>query len=50
LARLELRIGLNAWCDRVTSFRLSDSYHWTAPPTGMIHGPKTLELVITGAT
>jgi cytochrome P450 len=44
LARLELRLGLNAWCDHVETFRLGDGYHWDSPSTGMIHGPETLRL------
>lgn len=44
LARLELRLGLNAWCDHVESFALGTSYSWDFPKTGMIHGPETLRL------
>jgi cytochrome P450 len=48
LARLELRLALNAWCDRVETFTLADGYTWDAPATGMIHGPRTLRLCLTG--
>jgi cytochrome P450 len=44
LARLELRLGLNAWCDHVESFSLGEGYDWDSPKTGMIHGPETLRL------
>jgi hypothetical protein len=50
LARLELRLALNAWCDRVETFALADGYTWDAPATGMMHGPKTLRLRVTGTT
>jgi cytochrome P450 len=44
LARLELRLALNAWCDRFDSFSLGKGYRWASPTTGMIHGPETLRL------
>jgi cytochrome P450 len=44
LARLELRLGLNAWCDHVESFTLGEGYRWDSPKTGMIHGPESLRL------
>jgi cytochrome P450 len=47
LARLELRLGLNAWCDHVESFALGTGYSWDFPKTGMIHGPETLRLRLT---
>ena len=47
LARLELRLALNAWCNRVESFTLGDGYEWDAPATGMIHGPRSLRLRLT---
>ena len=47
LARLELRLGLNAWCDHVESFTLGEGYRWDSPKTGMIHGPETLRLRLT---
>jgi cytochrome P450 len=47
LARLELRLGLNAWCDHVDSFSLGADYSWDSPKTGMIHGPETLRLRVT---
>jgi cytochrome P450 len=49
LARLELRVALETWCDHVEAFRIADGYEWEPPPTGMLHGPERLQLVITPA-
>ncbi|MBL7496637.1 cytochrome P450 [Frankia sp. CNm7] len=47
LARLEMKIAINVWCDHVASFRLTDGYSWEHPRTGMLHGPARLFLDIT---
>jgi cytochrome P450 len=47
LARTEMRIALNTWCDTVQSFRLPDDFQWEPPGTGMLHGPERLPLVLT---
>jgi cytochrome P450 len=46
LARLEIKTAMNAWCDKVASFKLSDGYLWEPPNTGMLHGPEHLYLDI----
>ncbi len=46
LARLEMTLALSAWCDAVRHFELAPGFAWEPPPTGMLHGPKHLPLVI----
>jgi cytochrome P450 len=46
LARTEMRIALNTWCDTVESFELADRFTWEPPGTGMLHGPTRLPLRI----
>ena len=50
LARLELRLALNAWCDAVQSFELAPGFAWTPPRTPMLHGPATLSVILTPAS
>lgn len=50
LARTEMRIAINTWCDVVEKFELTPGYAWNHPGTGMLHGPATLELNITAST
>ena len=47
LARLELRLALDAWCTRIKRFELGPGYEWPSPPTGMLHGPESLTLQLT---
>jgi cytochrome P450 len=47
LARTEMRIALNVWCDTFESFRLPDDFQWADPGTGMLHGPDRLPLCLT---
>ena len=47
LARLELRLALDAWCTRIERFELGAGYEWHSPPTGMLHGPESLTLQLT---
>ena len=49
LARLELRIALDVWCDGVERFRLADRFRWVPLNTGMLHGTAELRLVVTPA-
>jgi cytochrome P450 len=49
LARLELVVALETWCDHVEAFRIADGYEWQPPATGMLHGPQRLELAIRPA-
>jgi cytochrome P450 len=44
LARTEMRIALNVWCDTFKSFSLAEDFHWEYPATGMFHGPTHLPL------
>jgi cytochrome P450 len=46
LARLEARTALRAFVSRVASVRLADGYAFDHATTGMLHGPKTLRLVL----
>ncbi len=46
LARLELRIALRAFSERVVSFHLADGYDYAYLPTAMLHGPRHLPIVI----
>jgi cytochrome P450 len=46
LARLELRTALRGFADRVERFRLADGYEFEPLPTGMLHGPRRLPIVI----
>jgi cytochrome P450 len=47
LARLELRLAVNCWCDAVASFELDPGYTWEPRGTGMLHGPEHLSLLVT---
>ncbi len=49
LARMEMRIALDVWCDHVVRFELADDFSWTPPQTGMLHGPVALPVVLAGA-
>jgi cytochrome P450 len=49
LARLEARTAMQAFVRRVGSFRLAAGYEFDHAPTGMLHGPKTLRLVVEPA-
>jgi cytochrome P450 len=49
LARLELRLAVSIWCDRVSKFELAPGYVWDSPRTGMLHGPRSLPLCLVGA-
>jgi cytochrome P450 len=49
LARLELRVALDTWCDHVERFRLADGFSWVPVRTGMLHGTTELHVVITPA-
>jgi cytochrome P450 PksS len=44
LARTEMQIALNVWCDTFESFSLPADFRWTDPGTGMLHGPDQLPL------
>lgn len=47
LARTEMRIALNVWCDTIETFALADDFAWEPPGTGMLHGPNRLLLKLT---
>jgi cytochrome P450 len=49
LARMELRVALEAWLERVPEFALADpsAVTWAA---GQVRGPRTLPLRITGSS
>jgi cytochrome P450 len=49
LARLELRLALSCWCDAVETFQLAPGFKWEPLETGMLHGPKHLNLLISPA-
>jgi cytochrome P450 len=44
LARTEMQIALNVWCDTFESFSLPEDFRWADPGTGMLHGPDQLPL------
>lgn len=49
LARLEMRTALDVWCTHVERFELPADFSWTPPPTGMLHGPVALPLILVAA-
>lgn len=50
LARLELRIALRAFSERVVSFRLASGYDYDHLQTAMLHGPRRLPIVVEAET
>jgi cytochrome P450 len=50
LARLEARTAMQGFVRRIGSFRLADDYEFDHAATGMVHGPRTLRLVLERAT
>jgi cytochrome P450 len=49
LDRLELRLAVATWCESVAAFGLAPGYSWQPLGTGMLHGPKRLDLVVTAS-
>jgi len=49
LARLEARTAMHAFVRRIGSFRLADGYRFDHALTGMVHGPRTLRLLLEPA-
>ena len=50
LARLEARLALRCFTRRVGSLELAEGYSFDHAPTGMLHGPRTLSLVLQAAS
>jgi cytochrome P450 len=49
LARIEMRVAINVWCDTVESFELAPDHPWKHPGTGMLHGPAELYIRVKPA-